>query len=43
MITEEIMNYYGGRMAIKSIKDRGTTVKLYIPTNVAGGTDEKEL
>ena len=43
MITEDIINRYGGHMDIKSMKDRGTTVKLYIPTNVAGGTDEREL
>jgi two-component system nitrogen regulation sensor histidine kinase GlnL len=43
VITEEIMNNYGGRMDIKSMKDRGTTVRLYIPTNSTGGTNEKEL
>ena len=43
MITEDIMNRYGGRMDIKSMKDRGTTVRLYIPANAAGGTNEKEL
>ena len=43
LITEEIMNHYGGRMDIMSMKDRGTIVRLYIPTNAAGGTNEKEL
>ena len=43
MITEGIMNYYGGHMDIKSKKDRGTTVRLYIPANAAGGTNEKKL
>jgi len=43
LITEDIMNCYGGRMDIKSIKDRGTTVRLYIPANAAGGTNEKKL
>jgi two-component system nitrogen regulation sensor histidine kinase GlnL len=43
LITEEIMNHYDGRMDIKSMKDRGTTVRLFIPTNAAGGTNEKKL
>jgi two-component system nitrogen regulation sensor histidine kinase GlnL len=42
LITEDI-KYYGGRMDIKSMKDRGTTVRLFIPANAAGGTDEKKL
>lgn len=43
LITEDIMSRYGGRMDIKSMKDRGTTVRLYIPANAAGGTNEKKL
>jgi two-component system nitrogen regulation sensor histidine kinase GlnL len=30
-ITREILRSFGGHLEIKSLKDRGTTVKLYIP------------
>ncbi|OGW29858.1 MAG: hypothetical protein A2X59_10735 [Nitrospirae bacterium GWC2_42_7] len=39
-ITEEIMNYYNGRLKIQSVKGRGTSAKLYIPAYTAGGTNE---
>lgn len=41
-ITEEIINCCGGRMDITSKRGRGTTVRLYVPVNAAGGTNEKK-
>ena len=40
IITAEIMKLYGGRLDITSTEGKGTSVKLYIPVNTAGGTNE---
>jgi two-component system, NtrC family, nitrogen regulation sensor histidine kinase GlnL len=40
LITKGIMDYYGGRLNMQSVKGRGTVVKLYIPAHTIGGANE---
>lgn len=37
-IAREIVQYYNGHLEIVSTKDRGTTVRLYLPATVSGGS-----
>jgi two-component system, NtrC family, nitrogen regulation sensor histidine kinase GlnL len=41
-ITEELMNNCGGHMQIQSIMGKGTSVRLFIPAKLTGGTDGKQ-